>query len=105
MLFNSLEFLFIFLPIVFIVYFVLNKLKLYKTAKISLIIASFYFYGSYKLDYIWILLSTILFNFYISQTFKLNIKEIIKKYILIFGIAVNILSLVFFKYFTFIFHI
>lgn len=103
MLFNSLEFLFIFLPIVFIVYFLLNKLKLYKTAKISLILASFYFYGSYKLDYIWILLSTILFNFYISQTFKLNIKEFIKKYILIFGIAVNILSLVFFKYFTFIF--
>ena len=103
MLFNSLEFLFIFLPIVFILYFILNKLKLYKTAKVSLIIASFYFYGRYKLEYIWILFFTILFNFCISQGFKLNIKEITKKYILIIGIALNICSLVFFKYFTFIF--
>ncbi len=102
MLFNSLEFLFIFLPIVFIGYFILNKFKLYKTAKIFLIIASLYFYGSYKIDYIWILLISIIFNYSLSYILKLNLEKILKKYILIFGITGNIFLLIFFKYFSFL---
>ncbi len=102
MLFNSLEFLFIFLPVVFIVYFVLNKFKLYKSSKIFLILASFYFYGSYKIDYIWILLSSIIFNYTISHILNSDIKKDLKKYILIFGITGNLFLLIFFKYFTFL---
>ena len=40
MLFNSIEFLFIFLPIVFVIYFLLNNFKFYTASKIWLIIAS-----------------------------------------------------------------
>ena len=62
MLFNSLEFLFVFLPIVFVVYFSLNKFKKYGFAKFWLLLASLFFYGVYNPEYLWIILSSILFN-------------------------------------------
>ena len=34
MLFNSIEYIFIFIPVVFIGYFLLNKIKLYQAAKV-----------------------------------------------------------------------
>lgn len=102
MLFNSLEYLFIFVPVVFLVYFLLNKFSLFKTAKFSLLLASLYFYGLYKIDYIWIILSSILFNYFISWLFKLNISKNKKKLILFIGITGNIAILLFFKYFTFL---
>ena len=102
MLFNSIEYLFIFIPVVFFIYFFLNKLSLFKTAKFSLLLASLFFYGSYKLDYIWIILSSILFNYFISWLFKLNLSENKKKLILFIGISGNIAILLFFKYFDFL---
>ena len=50
MLFNSYEFIFIFLPVTFFVYFYLNKQKLTDTSKGSLIISSLFFY-SYDRDW------------------------------------------------------
>ena len=52
MLFNSIEFLFIFLPIVFFVYFFLNKKRLINLATGWLVIASLYFYAYWKLEYL-----------------------------------------------------
>ena len=43
MLFNSLEFLFIFLPVTFVIYFALNKMKLIKLALGWLVAASLFF--------------------------------------------------------------
>lgn len=100
MLFNSIEYLFIFIPIVFTIYFLLNKFKFYNFSKLFLLLASLYFYGSYKWDYIPIIISSIIFNYLISHCFKLNISEIVKKYTLIFGIFGNLLMLFFFKYFN-----
>ena len=102
MLFNSIEYLFIFLPIVFCIYFFLNKIKLYNIAKFFLLIASLYFYGSYKVEYVPILISLILFNYLISFSFKFNITNKIKKSILICGVIGNILILLYFKYFNFL---
>ncbi len=102
MLFNSIEYIFIFLPIVFIGYFLLNKFKFYTAAKVFLILASLYFYGSYKTEYIWILVFTILLNYFISFCFKSDISQAKKKYILIFGVLTNILILVGFRYFNYL---
>ncbi len=102
MLFNSLEYLFIFLPIVFIIYFTLNKFKLCKASRIFLLIASLYFYGSYKIEYVPIILVSILFNYYISDLFKSNITGLKRKLILFLGISTNILILIYFKYFDFL---
>lgn len=102
MLFNSIEYLFIFIPIVFIVYFLLNKFSLFKTAKFFLLIASLFFYGCYKIDYIWIIITSILFNYLISILFKNQSISKYKKLILFFGIGGNIFVLFFFKYFSFL---
>ena len=102
MLFNSIEYLFIFLPVVFIIYFTLNKFKLCKASRIFLLIASLYFYRSYKIEYVPIILISILFNYFISDFFKKDITVLTRKLILIFGILTNIFILVTFKYFDFI---
>ena len=102
MLFNSIQYLFIFLPIVFIVYFLLNRFSLYKTSKFFLLLSSLYFYGSYKIDYIWIILSSILFNYFVSRLFKFNLCQNKKNLILFLGIAGNIAILYLFKYFNFL---
>lgn len=104
MLFNSLEFLFVFLPIVFIIYFVLNKFKRYVFANFWLVIASLYFYSYYEIKYLPIMLSSIAFNYCIGllllkDDYKIKIE---KKCILIFGLVGNILLLGYFKYWNFL---
>ena len=105
MLFNSVEYLLLFLPIVFILYFLLNKFKLYTIATIFLLVSSLYFYGSYKIEYVYILIVSILLNYFISYLFKFNLKETVKKIILILGLIVNIAILTGFKYFVFLYEI
>ena len=102
MLFNSIEYIFIFIPIVFIGYFLLNKFKLYETAKVFLIIASLYFYGSYKTEYIGIIVTTILLNYLVSKSFQKNISLSMKKTILVTGIFANVVILYVFRYFSFL---
>lgn len=102
MLFNSIEYIFIFIPIVFIGYFLLNRIKLYQTAKVFLIIASLYFYGSYKIEYVGIIVLTILLNYAISGVFSKDVSLSSKKFILTFGIIANILILYSFRYFNFL---
>ena len=102
MLFNSIEYLFIFIPIVFTIYFLLNKFSLFKTSKFFLLLASLYFYASYKIDYLWIIITSILFNYFVSFLFKKDLSDKKKKLALIFGIVGNIAILFFFKYFNFL---
>jgi len=102
MLFNSLEYLFCFIPLVFIVYFALNKLKFYNASKIFLLCASLYFYGSYKWDYVYIIIVSILFNYGVSLIFKKDLKQSVKKAVLISALIGDIGILIFFKYFSFL---
>ena len=104
MLFNSLEFLFVFLPIVFVVYFSLNKFKKYGFAKFWLLLASLFFYGVYNPEYLWIILSSILFNYLIGL---FMLKEHLsfgasKKIVLIFGLIGNLALLCYYKYWNFL---
>lgn len=93
MVFSSLIFIYFFLPILFLLYFITpNRFKSLILILFSLI---FYFYGEGK--YILILLLSSIFNYLLSKRITNN------KKILVFGIIINLLPLIYFKYTNFIF--
>ena len=63
MLFNSPEYIFVFLPLVVFLYFGLNKLGHIQIAKVWLVCASLFFYGYWNSAYIPLLIGSILVNF------------------------------------------
>ena len=67
MLFNSYAFVFVFLPLVFFVYFFLNKKRLSTLAKAFLVSASLFFYAYWNVYHLPILLGSIVFNFFVSK--------------------------------------
>jgi len=105
MLFNSYEFIFAFLPITFIIYFYLNQKRLTEASKGFLVFSSLFFYSWWNIVYLPIILSSMLFNYAIGNSFANEIKEnkhtFSRKSVLIFGIISNILLLGYFKYMDF----
>ncbi len=106
MLFNSYEFIFLFLPITFFIYFYLNSKRLIEVAKGFLVFSSLFFYAYWEIKYLPIILVSMLFNFVIGTTLsrydnKKNKKTFSKKSILIFGIVANVSLLGYFKYVDF----
>jgi len=94
MLFNSYEFLLLFLPITFFVYFYLNSKKQITLSKIFLISASLFFYSWWNVIYLPLILGSMFFNFYVGQFLgKKNSKKM-----LTFGIVGNVALLGYFKY-------
>lgn len=103
MLFNSIEFLFIFLPITLFIYFGLNKLKLIKMATAWLVIASLAFYSYWKIDYLPLILISMLFNYSVGSTLTSDKNlRINRKLVMIFAIGVNVGLLCYYKYFDFL---
>ena len=103
MLFNSIYYIFLFLPITCVIYYALLKSKLIYASKIWLVIASIIFYSVYDPKYTTLLLLSMLGNFIIgscfyAKTFKDPKK---RKGLLIFGLTANILLLGYFKYTNF----
>ena len=102
MLFNSFEFLFVFLPIVFIVYFFIFKGRLVKYANLWLVCSSLFFYAYYKIEYLPIIISSILFNFIMGIFINRGYSQKIKKLLFIFSVVGNLSLLCFYKYFNFL---
>ena len=104
MLFNSYIFIFIFLPISFFVYFFLLQKRVVTGAKGFLVFASLFFYSWWNINYLPIILSSMLFNFSIGNILNENLKKIksYKKSLLTFGIVANITLLGYFKYTDFL---
>ncbi|MDD3149739.1 MAG: MBOAT family protein, partial [Candidatus Gastranaerophilales bacterium] len=94
MLFNSYEFIFIFLPITLIIFYTLAKFRLTKLATLSLVIASLGFYSYWDVRYLPLLLCSILFNYTIGTA----IEKSLNKYLLAFGILIDLVLLGYFKY-------
>ncbi len=66
MLFSSYIFIFIFLPIVWLGFHILKSLSFkhsYTLAKLFLVLSSLYFYAYFKLEYLPILLGSIVINY------------------------------------------
>jgi D-alanyl-lipoteichoic acid acyltransferase DltB (MBOAT superfamily) len=99
MLFNSYEFIFIFLPLAFGVYFFLNAKVSALSAKIWIIFASLFFYSWWNINYLPLIILSILVNFFISQALMKEPKA--KKFYLLTGLAFNIGLLGYFKYMDF----
>ena len=99
MIFNSYEFIFLFLPFVVIGYYFLIQKRLLIAAKGLLIFASFFFYSWWNIAYLPLLLTSLLFNYIIGNSLNDNISiKVSKKALLIFGISANLSFLGYFKY-------
>ena len=96
MLFNSLQFL-IFLPVVITAYYVLP----HKYRWILLFLASSYFYMAFIPEYIFILYSIILIDYFSAILIEKQDTRQRKKKFLYLSLLANISVLVFFKYFNF----
>jgi len=105
MLFNSYVYLFLFLPIVQIVYFYLNGKRLIVGAKAWLVFASLFFYAYWKLEYLPLILASIVFNYVIGYAISAKSRGervgFSQKGLLIFGLLINIASIIYFKYMDF----
>ena len=99
MLFNSYEFIFVFLPIAFGIYFFLNAKGYFQISKISLIISSLFFYSWWNINYLPLIVLSIVLNFFISQALMGDPKH--KKLYLLGGLGFNIGLLGYFKYMDF----
>lgn len=101
LLFNSLEFIFLYVPIVVAVFFVLGKCREKKYAVMWLVSASFFFYGWWDIRYVPLLFCSICFNYTMGKMLEVNWNKN-KKLCLCFGIFVNISMLAYFKYMDFL---
>ncbi|MCT7602551.1 MBOAT family O-acyltransferase [Aliarcobacter butzleri] len=103
MLFNSYEFIFLFLPITFILYFYLLSQRLILGAKIFLVVASLFFYGYWNFSYVPLILLSIFVNYGVGLSLVNHEKiKLSSKSILIFGILFNVGLLGYFKYTDFL---
>jgi len=102
MLFNSFGFIFLFVPITFAVYFVLNRKNLRISQKSWLILASLFFYGYWNPIYVALLLGSLLFNYAIGLTL-IRKRERLEpsRSMLLVGVAGNLILLAYFKYMDF----
>lgn len=97
MLFNSFEFIFVFLPVVLLAYFGLNRLNLHQWAKGVLVLASLYFYAFFNTSYLPIIVSSILVNYGVAVEMR-KWDEVTKKVLFGIGLLFNLGMLGYFKY-------
>ena len=86
MLFNSYEFIFLFLPITFVVFFILGHKGKKKIGTMWLVLTSFFFYGFWDIKYIPLLFASICFNYLVGLQLENNNGS---KGWLSFGIIIN----------------
>jgi len=108
MLFNSFEFILVFLPLVLGVNFFLNSRRLTVASRAWLVFASFFFYGWWNVAYLPVLLGSVLFNFSFgsalssSRALEVDSGRRRRKLVLVLGIAANMALIGYFKYFNFL---
>src|SRR5690554_1167343 len=96
MLFNSVVFLFVFLPILLLLYYLAPK----RFKNYILLLFSLVFYAWGGVSYSIILIGSVFFNYFFVK--KIESKSFHKKKWLITGIVFNIFVIVIFKYIDFI---
>ena len=102
MVFSSLEFLYIYLPICFLIYFLIPAEKL-SLRNAALFIVSLIFYGWSEPVYIFIMLFSTVVDYFCGYNISKNLADFPKKakMFLILSIIVNLGLLFFFKYYDF----
>jgi D-alanyl-lipoteichoic acid acyltransferase DltB (MBOAT superfamily) len=104
MLFNSYEFLLIFLPVVAIIFFIFGCWHRWGAfaSKIVLIAASLVFYSWWDLWNLGVLIASTVFNFAVGYWLVTQRAGLIRRHALWVGLSLNILLLAFFKYSDFL---
>jgi len=103
-LFNSYEFVLLFLPIVLLGFYAFSLKGFYKGAILWLVGASLFFYGWWNPAYLYLLLCSIVFNYAIGINLSSLDQKILKKWLLTGGIVGNLSLLGYFKYTNFFFN-
>jgi len=98
MLFNSLEFLFVFLPVTLIAWLIAASRGRGDAARIVLLVASLAFYGYWSLPYLLLLLLSIGFNWLMAARIAAAGPEALRTLLLTAGVAGNLAVLGFYKY-------
>ena len=102
MLFNSYEFIFIFLPTVLLCFHLIGKRGHHRVAIAWLICASLFFYGWWNPAYLSLLLFSVLFNYTVGISLSnTSGRNLLSKTILTIGVSVNLAILGYFKYANF----
>ncbi len=98
MLFSSLTFIFLFLPVLLLIYYIANN----KYRNIILLIASLLFYAWGEPKYIILMIISILINYFLALLIdRFSNQTMLRKILLIISIVFNIGFLFFFKYLDF----
>lgn len=99
MLFNSYEYIFLFLPLTLVIYFALNQRHWYTAGKVWLVIASLFFYSYWNPAYFPLIVSSIFINFLIGLLlYRLSLDDRRRRWVLWVGLAFNIGLLGYYKY-------
>src|SRR5450830_1277830 len=113
MIFSSWQFILVFLPITFFVYFFLNHCRQTIAGKVWLVAASLFFYAYWDIKYLSLILGSIFLNFAVgtglSRAHLQCLREkttphrnINRKVVLTTGIVANLLLLGYYKYTDFL---
>ena len=98
MLFNSFEFIFVFLPLVLVLYF---NIKSHRGKLYLLLISSYIFYGYWNYKFIGLILLTTIIDFNIGLALSRFDNPLTRKRLMQLSIVTNLTILGFFKYFNF----
>jgi alginate O-acetyltransferase complex protein AlgI len=99
-IFNSFEFIFVFLPIVLALYYLIGRIHI-PFAKAWLLLASLFFYAYWNPAYLPLVLISMVINYVIGSFLGRDLKLNLRKPILIIGIVFNVGLLSYYKYFDF----
>lgn len=98
MLFNSYAFIFLFLPITLMGYFFISHKRIQLP---FLFLASVFFYAYWSTTYVFLLLFTVILDFYVARAIFNSEKQSHRKLLLVLSIVTNLSILIFFKYYNF----
>ena len=98
MLFNSVEFIGVFLPIVLTGFYLAIRYASFRVAISWLVLVSLFFYGWWNPVYVVLLCSSVILNFVIGRRLSTLMDSQIRSIILSFGISLNLGFLGWFKY-------
>ncbi len=100
MVFSSVEFIFLFLPFAVVFYYLILNFQSRKFVAPFLFLVSLFYYGYWKPENVWIILSSIFINYFVGQ--RIYSVLAYKKLLFLCGLIFNIGLLVFYKYTDFI---
>ncbi len=104
MLFNSYEFIFVFLPVTLFVFYRIGGMGHHQVAIAWLVGASLFFYAWWNPAYVGLILFSVLFNYAVGVALasgSTNHAQAHRKWVLTFGVGTNLSLLGYFKYANF----